>query len=129
MTTTEKNLLKAELRAEILKELQQGRKTTGMYTAVRKRCYTYFHSIKLENQNFGALMLCENMVRQAFKERHGIPSRTQPSQYIATEKDAEEYYQLFERFLLIYRMYLQGWSYEKSKEKAPGRQQPDRAHV
>lgn len=79
---------------------------TNPYNIATQNCKTHYEQVRLPGQYYGALMACEGMARNAFKERHDIHNKM-PKQYIKSEEDAAEYVGLFKAFLMVYQEYLQ----------------------
>ena len=83
---------------------------TSAYAVARQNCKAYFKSVQGEEQNYAGHMGCEQLARTAFKEKHGAVGKgnNTPNQYIRTEEDAAEYFELFKAFLSVYQRYLNG---------------------
>ena len=83
---------------------------TNAYAVAHQNCKAYFESIRQEGQFYRGLFDCEQIARSAFKDRHGAgrEGSRYPNQYIRTEEDAAEYFELFKAFLSVYQRYLNG---------------------
>lgn len=110
MTPEERAEIVEQLRTELLEKFKHNPlpRIQSAYTVAHHNCEAYFIGQQLPAQHYGALMVCENMAWQAFKERHGagIKGNNLPNQYIQTEEDGKEYFELFKAFLTVYQTYL-----------------------
>ena len=81
---------------------------SSVYAVANQNCKAHFEAVKLEGQNYGGQMKCEELARQAFKEKYKVSGKNNtPKRYIDTEDKAAEYVGLFKEFLDVYQRYLQ----------------------
>lgn len=83
---------------------------TQYYNNAMMDCDTYFITVKQDGQDYGAKLKSAEMARHAFKEKHSKQGTgyKMPSSYICSERDAQEFFWLYKRFLHVYQSYLAG---------------------
>ena len=88
--------------------------THSAYRVANQNCKAYFEQTKAKQQHYGGLGACREMTRAAFREKHAVTGRNiSPTQYIRTEEEGVEYFELFKAFLSVYQGYLQNFEKEE----------------
>lgn len=82
----------------------------SVYGVAAQNIKAYYESEKKDDRHYGAKVACEQIARDAFKDKHGVVGKRNntPTQYIRTEADGEEYFGLFKAFFAVYQNYLYG---------------------
>ena len=99
----------AALKQEIAELRKTAQPAPKAYALASRKCRQWFLQVKDTNQHYGAQIICENPARSAVREKKGLQGKeySRPNRYITTEEDAEEYFELFKRFLSVYQEYRQ----------------------
>lgn len=99
----------AALKQEIAELRKNAQPAPKAYALASQKCDEYFLSVRQKGQHYGAQTICENAARSAIREKKGLKGKeySRPNRYITTEEDAEEYFELFKRFLSVYQEYRQ----------------------
>ena len=95
----------------------QPARTITPYKIADKNCREYFEQVKAHWQKYGGLYACQQVARDAFKEKHGVKEKgASPMRYIETEDDGTEYFELFKAFLSVYQAYVHKGNKEATRE-------------
>ena len=98
--SSEKKLVPAKKKAE--------KYVGSIFRSASEKCASYYYEHQTEGQDYGALMSCEHITRAALREKRNANriGSNRPTQYVKTEEDAMEYFELFKEFFRVYRGYL-----------------------
>lgn len=81
--------------------------SSWVYAKTKKECEDYFHSVTQQTWQGGIILLCEQLGREAFKSARKIGQACyRPNQYILTEEDGQEYFELVKAFVDVYVDYM-----------------------
>lgn len=81
--------------------------SSWVYAKTKKACEEYASSVIPQGWHGGAVLLCEQLGRETFKAARKIDHTSyRPNQYILTEEDGEEYFELVKSFIDVYVDYV-----------------------
>lgn len=81
--------------------------SSWVYAKTKKACEDYFHSVTQQAWQGNIILLCEQLGREAFKSARKIGHTCyRPNQYILTEEDGQEYFELVKTFVDVYVDYM-----------------------
>ena len=90
-----------------LRDKPGGHYSKRIYTQASQKCEERFNQVRQAGQDYGALIGCETITREAVREKYRVRGKGQyPGRYIDTMEKGIEYVALFQEFLTVYQRFL-----------------------